>query len=61
MKTGTLDATTFSFTLSCTDNSKFGTKSSGQDVFQLRYVVHYTDVAADIRYVYDPFTVTIRN
>jgi hypothetical protein len=47
--------------MSCTDNSKFGTSSSGQSVYSLRYVVWYTDVSASIRYMYDPFSVTILN
>lgn len=29
MKSGTLDGTTFAFTMSCTDNTKFGTTSFG--------------------------------
>jgi hypothetical protein len=52
---------TIGFTLSCSDNTKFGISSLGQDVFHLRYVTWYTDVTASIRYVYDPFTVTIKN
>lgn len=61
MLNGSLSAPTFSFTVSCTDNSKFGTTSIGQDQFNLRYVVWYTDVTASIRYLYDPFMVTIFN
>ena len=33
MKSGSLDGSTFSFTMSCTDNTKFGTTSTGQDVY----------------------------
>jgi hypothetical protein len=58
---GSLVALTFGFTLSCTDNSKFGINSSGQDVFYLRYVIWYTSLTSGWRYVYDPFTVTIKN
>ena len=43
MKSGTLDGTsgasTFSFTMSCTDNTKFGTTPSGEDNYELRYMV----------------------
>jgi len=57
---GSLTAT-FGFTLSCSDNTKFGNNSAGQDVFFLRYVIWYTSVTANTRYVYDPFLVTIKN
>lgn len=56
-----LTATTFGFTLNCSDNSKFGVGALGQDVYYLRYRTWYTDVTASIRYVDDPFTVTIKN
>lgn len=56
-----LSGSDYSFSLYCTDNTKFGINSAGQDVFYLRYVTWYTLVTSSIRYVYDPFTVTIRN
>lgn len=57
----TLDSSSFAFTLSCSDNNKFGTTSSGVNVYHLRYKVYYTDVPSNIRYLYDSFTVTIKN
>jgi hypothetical protein len=60
IQAGSLTAT-FGFTLSCTDNTKFGINSASQDVFFLRYMIWYTDVTASVRYIYDPFTVTIKN
>jgi len=61
MQSTTLNATTKAFSLSCTDNTKFGTNSSGKDVFELRYKLYYTQATTSIRYVYDSFPVTIFN
>ena len=61
MQNTSLDGTTKAFSLLCTDNTKFGANSDGKDVFQLRYKVYYTSASSTIRYVYDPFTVTIFN
>jgi hypothetical protein len=55
-----IDGSTFSFTLNCDDSTKFATSSGGQQVYQLRYVMFYTDVpSGSVSKRYDPFTVTI--
>lgn len=61
MQNTSLDTTTKAFSLSCSDNTKFGVDSDGKDVFYLRYKLYYTNASSSIRYIYDPFTLTIFN
>jgi hypothetical protein len=61
MKSGSLDGTYFSFTMSCTDNTKFGITSTGQSTYTLRYVVYYTLADVNVVQLKDPFNVAIIN